>query len=54
MTYEVAQSHGVQDEWRVEAVDDDGAIHVTLFSGPQAQPRAREYARWKNHRERRT
>ncbi len=50
MLHEVAQSRNLQDEWRVEAIDDanDGAVHVTLFSGPQAHTRAEEYAQWKN------
>lgn len=35
--------------WTVEAVnsDGDGGIDVTTFSGPAAEDRAREYARWK-------
>ncbi len=35
--------------WSVEAVnsDGDGGIDVTMFSGPSAEQRAREYARWK-------
>lgn len=35
--------------WTVEAVnsDTDGGIDVTVFSGPTAENRAREYARWK-------
>jgi hypothetical protein len=35
--------------WTVEAInsDGDGGIDVTLFSGPTAEQRAREYARWK-------
>jgi hypothetical protein len=35
--------------WTVEAVnsDGDGGIDVTIFSGPTAEQRAREYARWK-------
>jgi hypothetical protein len=35
--------------WSVEAVnsDGDGGIDVTIFSGPTAEQRAREYARWK-------
>ena len=28
-------------EWRVEYFDDDGACYVTVFSGPQAERRAR-------------
>ena len=32
-------------EWRVEYFDDDGACYVTVFSGPQAERRARDYLR---------
>ena len=32
-------------EWRVEYFDDDGACCVTVFSGPQAERRARDYLR---------
>ena len=33
-------------DWRVEAIDfeDEGALYVTIFSGPDARGRAREYA----------
>ena len=31
-------------EWRVEYVDDDGGCYVTIFAGPFAEKRAREYA----------
>ena len=50
MHYEVAQSRGVQDEWRVEAInhEGDGEIYVALFSGPDAKLRAYKYAAWKN------
>ena len=39
----------VPASWSVEAVnsDGDGGIDVTIFSGPTAEQRAREYARWK-------
>ena len=35
--------------WTIEAVnsDGDGGIDSTTFSGPSAEWRAREYARWK-------
>jgi hypothetical protein len=48
MNYEVLQSTNVQDEWRVEAVDNEGRVYVTIFSGPAARERANEYASWKN------
>jgi hypothetical protein len=47
MTYEVQPSTSV-DEWRVEAITEEGQVLVTLFSGPDAERRAREYAAWKN------
>jgi hypothetical protein len=30
-------------EWRVEYNDDDGGCYVTVFGGPEAEWRAREY-----------
>mgnify|MGYP001572085326 CR=1 FL=1 len=50
MEYEVVQSRGVvPEEWRAEAIDHegDGDCYVVLFSGPNAQIRASEYATWK-------
>jgi hypothetical protein len=40
-------------EWRVEAIDfdDEGKVYVTIFSGPQAQMRAEEYAALMNKQE---
>ena len=36
------------DLWRVEDTDynDDGGCNVTVFEGPDAEKRAREYAEW--------
>jgi hypothetical protein len=53
MTFEVAKSRNVADEWRVEGIDfdSDGETYVTLFSGPLARERAEEYAAWKNEGE---
>jgi hypothetical protein len=31
-------------DWRVEYFDDDGGCYVTIFSGPSAKERARDYA----------
>jgi hypothetical protein len=31
-------------DWRVEYFDDDGGCYVTVFAGPEAERRAREYA----------
>jgi hypothetical protein len=30
-------------EWRVEYQDDDGGCYVTIFAGPGAERRARDY-----------
>ena len=30
-------------EWRVEYQDDDSACYVTIFAGPDAERRARDY-----------
>jgi hypothetical protein len=30
-------------EWRVEYFDDDGGCYVTMFAGPKAEQRARDY-----------
>jgi hypothetical protein len=49
MLYEVTESKGTKGEWHVEAInyDVDGEIYVTIFSGPKAQERAKDYAQWK-------
>jgi len=50
MEYEVVQSAGAVNEWRVEAIDheSEGEVYVALFSGPNAKQRAEEYATWKS------
>ena len=50
MQHEIVQTRNLQDEWRVEVIDDtnDGSVQVALFSGPNARTRAEEYADWKN------
>ena len=50
MHYEVTPSKGAEDEWRVEGIDydQDGQVYVSIFSGPGAQVRAKEYALFKN------
>jgi hypothetical protein len=38
--------HGDHDDagdWRVEYFDSDGGCYVTIFSGPEAEKRARDY-----------
>jgi len=50
MNYEVVKDRTTMDTWRVEAIDTqgDGEVYVTIFSGPDAEQRAREYSDWKN------
>jgi hypothetical protein len=31
------------DDWRVEWFDEDGGCEVAIFSGPNAEPRARAF-----------
>ena len=38
---------GTTDDWTVEAIGSDGEIYKADFSGPDAEKRAREYARLK-------
>lgn len=50
MKYEVLQDNGfpAANEWRVEAIDrESGDCFVTIFSGPDSEERAKEYAAWK-------
>ena len=47
--FEIARTSD-PSEWRVEAIDEDGRVLVTVFTGPFAQQRAVEYADWKNRR----
>lgn len=46
--YEVAQNKKYPESWHVERIVDDGAVEVTVFSGPNADSRAAEYATFKN------
>ena len=50
VAYEVIAAEGTPDEFRVEGIDyeHEGVVYVTIFSGPDAELRAREYARFKN------
>jgi hypothetical protein len=34
-------------DWRIEAIDEDGGIDLVIFSGRNAESRARDYATWK-------
>ena len=51
MQFEVIQDRETQGAWRVEAInfDGDGEAYVTIFSGPDAESRAYEYAEFKNN-----
>jgi hypothetical protein len=48
--YEMTKDSLNAGDYRVEAIDHerDGEVYVTIFSGPDAEARAEEYARWKN------
>jgi hypothetical protein len=50
MLHEVVKDRTMVDTWRVEAINEqgDGEVFVTIFSGPDAEDRAHEYAEWKN------
>jgi hypothetical protein len=48
LNHEVAESRTYPGHWHVEAVGIDGEVYVAVFSGPNAQHRAAEYADWKN------
>jgi hypothetical protein len=42
--YEIAPNAEQPDEYNVERIVEDGAIEVTIFSGPDAKSRAHDYA----------
>lgn len=50
MLHEVIKDQTTMDTWRVEAINQhgDGEVFVSIFSGPDAEERAHEYADWKN------
>jgi hypothetical protein len=39
----VFQHHEAPGDWRVEYLEEDGAGYVTIFAGPSAEARARDY-----------
>jgi hypothetical protein len=39
----VIDDSGSTGDWRVEYFDDDGACYITVFAGPKAEQRARDY-----------
>jgi hypothetical protein len=43
----VAEAEEVPGCWVVDALDSDNALLRAVFDGPDAERRAREYARWK-------
>jgi hypothetical protein len=47
VNYEVMADKDFPNDWRVEAIDSkNGDIYVAVFSGPDSEQRAREYAAW--------
>ena len=50
MEYAVVHDKISRYDWRVEAInrEGEGECYVTIFSGPDAQQRAKEYAAFKN------
>lgn len=50
MNYEAIADQATPNQWRVEAINHagEGECFVTIFSGPDAEGRAKEYATWKN------
>ena len=40
---QVFEDRIVSGQWRVEYFDDDGGCYVTIFAGPAAEQRARDY-----------
>ena len=53
MEWECIEDMRSPGDWRVEAIDHDheGQVYVAIFSGPNAQDRAEEYAALKNSQE---
>lgn len=51
MFYTVVQPKDIPSEWRVERVVGEGRVEVTIFWGPDAERRARDYAVWKNRQQ---
>lgn len=55
LQYETIEDNRHPGDYRVEAIDTegDGEVYVAIFTGPDAQKRAQEYADWKNASQRR-
>lgn len=43
MKYELSERKNAPGEWGVEAIGSDGEIYMAIFSGPEAEERARAY-----------
>lgn len=50
MTYEVVQDRRDATTWAAEAINhaSEGEVYRAVFTGPNSQQRAQEYAAWKN------
>lgn len=50
MAFEVMEDRDAPGDWIVGAVDHDseGECYTAVFTGSNAEARAREYAEWKN------
>jgi hypothetical protein len=50
MDWEISEDKDYPGNWHVDAIDfvNEGSCYVTIFSGPDAENRAREYAGWLN------
>lgn len=44
MTVEIIEYQTNCQDWRVEAIDDDGGCEVAIFCGPRAEERARRFS----------
>ena len=49
MEWECFEDKKNPGDWRVDAIDfdDEGAVYITIFSGPHSRERAQEYATMK-------
>lgn len=52
MNWRVFEDKVFSCDWHVDAIDEtnEGAKYVTIFSGPNAEERAREYGEWQVRR----
>ena len=48
MKYEVQESEETRGAFVVTAIEREGEVYTTLFSGPKARERAEEYVQWKS------